>query len=75
MPDSKRISVNMPANLLGDLDELSHLENKSRSEVVREAIVAYLEIRKKTVMTEQMKKGYMEMAAINLCIAGEDNQN
>ncbi len=73
MPDSKRISINIPADLLGDLDELSHLENKNRSEIVREAIVAYLEIRKKTVMTEQMKKGYLEMAAINLCIAGEDN--
>lgn len=75
MPDSKRISINIPADLLGDLDELSHLENKNRSEIVREAIVAYLAERKKTVMIEQMKKGYLEMAAINLCIAGEDHQN
>jgi len=75
LPDSKRISINIPADLLGDLDELSHLENKNRSEIVREAIVAYLAERKKTVMIEQMKKGYLEMAAINLCIAGEDHQN
>ena len=75
LPDSKRISINIPADLLGDLDELSHLENKNRSEIVREAIVAYLAERKKMIMIEQMKKGYLEMAAINLGSAGEDNQN
>ena len=75
MPDSKRIVINVPVDLLDEVDKLSHIENKNRSAIVREAIDLYLEERKKLLMIEQMKKGYQEMAAINLCIAGEDNQN
>ncbi|HPF20495.1 MAG TPA: ribbon-helix-helix protein, CopG family [Syntrophomonas sp.] len=75
MPDSKRISITIPVDLLGELDTLCHLEHKNRSEIVRQAIVDYLEERRKNAMIEQMKKGYLEMAAINLGIAGEDKQN
>ncbi len=75
MPDSKRMVINVPADLLDEVDKLSHIENKNRSAIVREAIDLYLEERKKLLMIEQMKKGYQEMAAINLCIAGEDKQN
>lgn len=73
MQDSKRIVINVPADLLSEVDTFSNIENKNRSEIVREAIVLYLAERKKFLMKEQMKKGYLEMAAINLCIAGEDN--
>lgn len=75
MPDSKRIEINVPADLLSEIDEFSNLENKDLSEIVREAVVLYLAERKKILMIEQMKKGYQEMAAINLCIAGENNQD
>ncbi|QGT98742.1 Programmed cell death antitoxin YdcD [Candidatus Syntrophocurvum alkaliphilum] len=47
-------------------------ESKNRSEIVREAIKFYLGERKKNLMREQMKKGYLEMAEINLNIATEN---
>ncbi len=72
MPDSKRIVINVSADLLDEIDKISHIENRSRSAIIREAIDLYLEERKKLLLIEQMKKGYQEMAAINLCIAGED---
>jgi CopG family transcriptional regulator/antitoxin EndoAI len=72
LPDSKRIVINVSADLLDEIDKISHIENRSRSAIIREAIDLYLEERKKLLLIEQMKKGYQEMAAINLCIAGED---
>lgn len=71
MPASKRIIITVPENLLSEVDSVTQLESKNRSEVVREAIRFYLGERKKNLMIEQMKKGYMEMAEINLSIASE----
>ncbi|HZK87105.1 MAG TPA: ribbon-helix-helix protein, CopG family [Syntrophomonas sp.] len=75
MPDSKRIIITVPANLLSEVDKFTQIEHKNRSEIVREAIVFYLGERQKAFMIEQMKKGYLEMAEINLCIAREDKHN
>lgn len=73
MPASKRIIITVPETLLYEVDRITRLDNRNRSEIVREAIVFYLEERKKELMIEQMKKGYMEMAEINLSIAIEDS--
>lgn len=73
MPDSKKITVTVPADLLSEIDKFTRFENKNRSEIIREAIVYYLGERKKATIIEQMKKGYLEMAEINLCIASEDS--
>jgi len=54
------------------MDDISTQECKNRSEVVREAIGFYLGERKKNFIREQMKKGYMEMAEINLKFACEN---
>ena len=75
MPDSKRIIVSVPADLLSEVDKITQFEHKNRSEIVREAIIYYLGERKKATIIEQMKKGYLEMAEINLGIASEDNHN
>ena len=75
MPDSKRIIVSVPADLLIEVDKFTQFEHKNRSEIVREAIIYYLGERKKATIIEQMKKGYLEMAEINLGIASEDNHN
>lgn len=75
MPDSKRIIITVPASLLSEVDKFTQIEHKNRSEIVREAIVFYLGERQKAFMIEQMKKGYLEMAEINLCIAREDKHN
>ena len=71
MPASKRIIITVPENLLAEMDDVTILESKNRSEIVREASRFYLRERKRTLIVEQMKKGYMEMAEINLHLACE----
>lgn len=71
MPASKRIIITISEILLSEVDHFTALENRNRSEIVREAIMFYLDNRKRELMIEQMKKGYMEMAPINLTIALE----
>lgn len=72
MPASKRIIITVPENLLSEMDDVTVLECKNRSEIVRDAIRFYLGERKKTLLMEQMKKGYLEMAEINLRFACEN---
>jgi CopG family transcriptional regulator/antitoxin EndoAI len=73
LPASKRIIITISEILLSEVDHFTVLENRNRSEIVREAIKFYLEERKKELMIEQMKKGYLEMAPINLTIACESS--
>ncbi len=73
MPASKRIIITVSENLLYEVDEYMVMERKNRSEVVRDAIKYYLGERKRELMMEQMKRGYLEMAEINLGIANENN--
>jgi CopG family transcriptional regulator/antitoxin EndoAI len=73
LPASKRIIVSISEMLLSEVDSFTVLEKRNRSEIVRDAIKFYLEERKKELMIEQMKKGYLEMAPINLTIASESS--
>lgn len=72
LPASKRIIITVPENLLAEVDDVTAMDCKNRSEIVREAIRFYLGERKKNLIREQMKKGYLEMAEINLSIASEN---
>ncbi|HWP96804.1 MAG TPA: CopG family transcriptional regulator [Syntrophomonadaceae bacterium] len=72
MPASKRIIITVPETLLCEVDDITTLESKNRSELVREAIRFFLGERKKKLVLEQMKKGYLEMAEINLSLAVEN---
>lgn len=72
MPASKRIIVTVPEALLFEMDTVTISESKNRSEIVREAIRFYLGERRRYLFREQMKKGYLEMAEINLRIACEN---
>jgi len=71
VPASRRIIVTISENLLSEVDDCMMRENRNRSEIVREAIVFYLQCRRKEMMVEYMKRGYIEMAPINLTIACE----
>ncbi|HRY12022.1 MAG TPA: CopG family transcriptional regulator [Syntrophomonadaceae bacterium] len=75
MPASRRIIVTISENLLSEVDDCMMREKRNRSEIVREAIVYYLQCRKKEMMVEYMKRGYIEMAPINLTIACEATAN
>lgn len=71
MPSSKRIIITIPENLLCEVDDIKFNECKNRSEIFREAIRFYLGERKRKLLIEDMKKGYLEMAEINLRMAYE----
>ncbi len=71
MPNLKRIMISVPDQLLREFDGLVNNENKNRSEFIREAMKFYIAERRKRILHEQMKKGYQEMANINLSIARE----
>ncbi|NLX88497.1 MAG: CopG family transcriptional regulator [Syntrophomonadaceae bacterium] len=72
LPASKRIIVTVPETLLFEMDSVTVSECKNRSEIVREAIRFYLGERRRLLVREQMKKGYLEMAEINLSLACEN---
>ncbi len=72
MSTSKRIIITVPEALLVEIDAVTALEDMNRSELVREAIVFYLLERKRRLFIEEMKKGYQEMADLNINIASDN---
>lgn len=68
MSQLKKVLITVPDALLSEVDSLADSENRNRSELVREAMKMYLHVRKQQ-QEEQMKKGYQEMADVNLSIA------
>jgi len=66
LAELKRIIISIPDNLLKEFDFLASLEKTSRSEFVREAMKRYVKERRKKEMICRMKKGYQDMAEINL---------
>ena len=69
MSQLKKVLITVPDTLLEQVDTLADKERTNRSEFVREAMRRYIEEKKKTEMKEQMKKGYQEMAELNLRLA------
>ncbi|GAA0351742.1 CopG family transcriptional regulator/antitoxin EndoAI [Bacillus horti] len=69
--NTKRIMISIPQHLLQEVDGVVEKENSNRSELIRQAMKMYLTERKKRHIREIMKKGYMEMANINLNMASE----
>jgi len=63
--------ISVPDQLLQEFDGIVNVENKNRSEFIREAMKFYIIERRRRILQEQMKKGYQEMAQINLSIARE----
>lgn len=69
MSSSKRLVVNLSETLYNEFNEALKTDCKKRSEFIREAIILYIEEKKKLSFIEQMKKGYNEMAELNLEIS------
>lgn len=69
MAESKNVVVNLPDYLLEECNEILSKDNKNISEFIREAIILYIEERKRYRLIEKMKVGYAEMASINQEIA------
>ncbi|CAA7600695.1 Ribbon-helix-helix protein, CopG [Acididesulfobacillus acetoxydans] len=71
MAESKRIMISLPESLLAEVDGIVTLEKRNRSEFIREAINSVLHERRRRGIREQMRRGYQEMAQLNLAIAKE----
>lgn len=65
------ILVELPQHLLTELDGFIKQDNLNRSEFIYQATKMYLRERKKRQIREVMRRGYMEMAKLNLSIASE----
>lgn len=74
MAQVKRVMISLPEYLLSEIDCIAAAENLNRSEFVREAMLLYIKERKRRLLREQMKKGYIEMAKINLALAIEQHR-
>ncbi len=69
MAESKRIMISLPESLLKEVDYIVSMEKTNRSEFIREAMKLYIREKNKIELREKMKKGYQEMASINLALA------
>ncbi|NLM03423.1 MAG: ribbon-helix-helix protein, CopG family [Clostridiales bacterium] len=69
MSNSKKIVISLPESLLKEVDYIVSMESTNRSQFVREAMKLYIREKNKIKMRENMKKGYEEMASINLTLA------
>lgn len=68
------IMIRLPQQLIAELDGFAEQENLNRNEFIYRATKMYLRERKKRHIVEKMRRGYMEMAKINLEIASEAMQ-
>ena len=69
MAELKRIIVSLPDNLLERVDYFVALENKNRSEFIRDAMKLYIKEMEKLRVREQLRIGYMQMAEVNIKFA------
>jgi CopG family transcriptional regulator/antitoxin EndoAI len=70
----KRVMISLPDALLEEVDGIAAAEQLNRSEFIREAMKLYIAERKRRKLREEMKRGYIEMAKINLALAMEHHR-
>lgn len=71
---TQEILVNLPQSLLLEMDGFIKQENVNRDELIYQATKMFYVKGKKRHIRESMRRGYMEMAKINLTIASESFQ-
>lgn len=69
MAELRKILISLPDNLLKEIDNIVSVEKTNRSEFVREAMKLYIREKRRIQMRDRMKKGYQEMAEINIKLA------
>lgn len=71
MSNVKRIMISLPDTLLAEVDGIAAADRLNRSEFIRKAMNFYISECKRRILREEMKKGYLEMAKINLALVLE----
>ncbi|NSW90380.1 MAG: ribbon-helix-helix protein, CopG family [Firmicutes bacterium] len=66
MAESRKILISLPEQLLKEVDSIVSIEKTNRSEFVRRTIQLYIRERRKIEVRDRLKKGYQEMAEINI---------
>lgn len=79
MSRQKKILISVPDSLLTEVDEFATSQNINRSEFIRDAMRLYIKERKKAELVSRLRRGYEEMAEINLdiaelCISADEQQ-
>lgn len=69
MSHQKKILISLPDALLTEVDSLATAQKINRSEFVREAMRRYVDEQKSASLNQALRKGYEQMADINLEIA------
>jgi len=69
MSDSKRLVVNLSEVLYKEFNKALEEDSKNKSQFIREAIILYIEQKKKMNIDRLMKEGYADMAKLNLEIS------
>jgi len=67
----RKVVIGMPDILLEEVDVILAAVNSSRSKFFREAVALYMAEWRRTLRLEEMRRGYQEMAPINLALAHE----
>ena len=62
----KKILISLPETLLHEVDKIADSQNANRSQCIREAMKMYISEKKKAKIQAQLKKGYEDMAEINI---------
>lgn len=75
MSQSKKLVVNLSETQYNEFNEALEVNCKKRSEFIKEAIILYIEEKKKNEQIDKMRLGYKAMANINLemCEFGINN--
>jgi len=66
LAELRRILISLPEQLLKEVDSIVSIEKTNRSEFVRKTIQLYIRERRKIEVRDRLKKGYQEMAKINI---------
>lgn len=69
LAEFRKILISLPDNLLKEVDTIVSVEKTNRSEFVRRAMRLYIREKRRIEMRDKMKKGYQEMAEINIKLA------
>lgn len=62
----KRLRVGLSDTQWSEFDAALREDSKKRSEFIREAIILYIEEKKRMRSIEEIKQGFLEMAQLNL---------
>ena len=69
--EQKKISITLPEDIVSDIDMLSADLHISANSLIESIVKSYLAERRRIENKAKLKKGYLEMAEINLSIATE----